>query len=112
LRFLFLTRVFAAVFLLLLLIGELHPDSKEFEMTEMTSDTYPEFLPRFMQAYRSAHVGINIFKIIALLSLCLLLLFLIYNYFILYCVGFRESLKDGKEFQVTQREILDAQVQI
>jgi len=60
--------------------GKLHKDSTEFEMSEMKNENYPEFLPRFLQAYQSAHIS------------------------------FRESLEKKSDFQVSQRDILDAQV--
>jgi myo-inositol 2-dehydrogenase / D-chiro-inositol 1-dehydrogenase len=34
--------------------GELHPESRTFEMSHLQGD-YPEFLPRFETAYRNAH---------------------------------------------------------
>mmetsp|Transcript_2536 Transcript_2536/g.4152 ORF Transcript_2536/g.4152 Transcript_2536/m.4152 type:complete len:87 (-) Transcript_2536:14-274(-) len=49
-------------------------------MSEMKNENYPEFLPRFLQAYQSAHIS------------------------------FRESLEKKSDFQVSQRDILDAQV--
>ena len=59
--------------------GTKHPESKTFEMTYLQGD-YPEFLPRFDAAYRSAHRQ------------------------------FREDIESGTAFAVTQNEVLDAQV--
>lgn len=59
--------------------GKLHPASKTFEMTYLKG-IYPEFLPRFDQAYRRAHQQ------------------------------FRADIESGAAFAVTQSEVLDAQV--
>jgi myo-inositol 2-dehydrogenase/D-chiro-inositol 1-dehydrogenase len=59
--------------------GKLHPASKTFEMTYLEGK-YPEFLPRFDQAYRRAHQQ------------------------------FRADIESGAAFAVTQSEVLDAQV--
>ncbi|MEM8924606.1 MAG: Gfo/Idh/MocA family oxidoreductase [Actinomycetota bacterium] len=59
--------------------GELHPASQVFEMAQPEGD-YPEFLPRFDQAYRLAHED------------------------------FREALADKRPFRVTANDALDAQV--
>jgi predicted dehydrogenase len=59
--------------------GTRHPGSKTFEMTSLERP-YPEFLPRFDQAYREAHRR------------------------------FRDDINRGRDFAVTQNEVLDAQV--
>jgi len=59
--------------------GTPHAASKTFEMTYLERP-YPEFLPRFDQAYREAHRR------------------------------FRADVDHGRDFAVTQNEVLDAQV--
>lgn len=59
--------------------GTRHPESKIFEMAYPTGK-YPEFLPRFDNAYRQAHQQ------------------------------FRAAIESGTAFAVTQNEVLDAQV--
>lgn len=61
--------------------GELHPISEVFEMTYLTGD-YPEFLPRFQEAYLIAHQD------------------------------FRDALAEGRSFQVDALDALDAQVMV
>jgi myo-inositol 2-dehydrogenase/D-chiro-inositol 1-dehydrogenase len=59
--------------------GTRHPESKSFEMANPKGN-YPEFLPRFDNAYRQAHRQ------------------------------FRAEIESGDAFAVTQNEVLDAQV--
>lgn len=59
--------------------GALHPKSNVFEMSYLTGD-YPEFLPRFKMAYRTAHIQ------------------------------FQEAIANDQPFAVTQNHVLDAQV--
>ena len=59
--------------------GTRHPESKIFEMANLKGK-YPEFLPRFDNAYRHAHQQ------------------------------FRAEIENGTAFAVTQNEVLDAQV--
>ena len=59
--------------------GELHPESRTFDMAHLTGD-YPEFLPRFEEAYLLAHAD------------------------------FRDAVNEGRPFQVDALDALDAQV--
>lgn len=59
--------------------GQLHEASATFEMAYLTGD-YPEFLPRFQEAYLLAHAD------------------------------FRAALAEGRDFQVSALDALDAQV--
>jgi predicted dehydrogenase len=60
--------------------GELHPRSEVYDMTYLTGDDVPEFLPRFNEAYLMAHVD------------------------------FRDALAEGRPFRVSALDALDAQV--
>ena len=59
--------------------GELHPESRTFDMAHLTGD-YPEFLPRFQEAYLLAHAD------------------------------FRDAVTEGRPFRVDALDALDAQV--
>lgn len=59
--------------------GTLHTSSQRFEMSYLEGD-YPEFLPRFEEAYRVAHRR------------------------------FQDAIQDKQSFAVTQNHVLDAQV--
>ncbi len=61
--------------------GRLDPDSAVFEMAYLTGD-YPEFLPRFQEAYELAHAD------------------------------FRAALSEGRPFRVDGLDALDAQVMV